>query len=75
VHNLNTFAAYSDFRRQRAALRVEGKQPDGVALAMTLQRYSELGIEYTRHIQQVIEKESLAPFDNAQLILERLNEG
>jgi len=75
VHNLNTFPAYTDFRRQRAALRVEGKHADGSALAMTLQRYSELGIEYTRHIQAVIEKESLSPFDDAQLIIDRSDEG
>lgn len=75
VHNLNTFLAYNDFRRQRAALRVEGKPPEGHALAMTLQRYSELGLEYTRHIQAVIEKESLAPFDDAQLTVDRSNEG
>jgi Bax protein len=75
VHNLNTYAPYGDFRRQRAALRVEGKTLEGSALAMTLQRYSELGVEYTRHIQAVIEKESLAPFDDAQLMVGRLNEG
>jgi Bax protein len=75
VHNLNTFLAYGDFRRQRAGLRVEGKSPEGTALAMTLQRYSELGLEYTRHIQAVIEKEGLAPFDDAQLSIDRSNEG
>jgi Bax protein len=75
VHNLNTFAAYGDFRKQRSALRVEGKPIEGTALAMTLLRYSELGVEYTRHIQGVIEKESLAPFDDAQLMLDRRNEG
>jgi Bax protein len=75
VHNLNTYLAYGDFRKQRAALRVEGKSPEGRALAMTLQRYSELGLEYTRHIQAVIEKESLAPFDDAQLSIGRGNEG
>jgi Bax protein len=67
AHNLNTFGAYRDFRRQRAALRVEHKSPEGHALAMTLQRYSELGFIYTRHIQAVIEKESLSAFDDAQL--------
>jgi Bax protein len=75
VHNLNTFPPYNDFRKQRAGLRVEGKSPEGRALAMTLLRYSELGLEYTRHIQAVIEKESLAPFDDAQLAVERSNEG
>jgi Bax protein len=75
VHNLNTYPAYGDFRRQRAALRVEGKPADGLALAMTLQRYSELGIEYTRHIQAVIARESLSPFDDAQLAIDRANEG
>jgi Bax protein len=71
VHNLNTYPAYTDFRRQRAALRVEGQSPQGHALATTLMRYSELGIEYVRHIQAVIEKEVLAPFDDSQLIVER----
>jgi len=75
VHNLNTYAPYVDFRRQRAQLRTDGKSPEGHALAMTLQRYSELGLEYTRHIQAVIEKESLSPFDDAQLTLDRSNEG
>ncbi len=75
VHNLNTFPPYADFRRQRAALRVEGRPPEGHALAMTLQRYSELGLEYTRHIQAVIEKESLAPFDDAQLMVDRGDQG
>jgi Bax protein len=75
VHNLNTYLAYTDFRRQRAALRVEGKPPEGHALALTLERYSELGLEYTRHIQAVIEKERLAPFDDARLTVARSDEG
>jgi Bax protein len=75
VHNLNTYLAYGDFRKQRAALRVEGKAPEGHALALTLQRYSELGLDYTRHIQAVIEKERLAPFDGAQLMVARNDEG
>ncbi|MGH7004054.1 MAG: glucosaminidase domain-containing protein, partial [Alphaproteobacteria bacterium] len=75
VHNLNTFGAYTDFRRQRAARRVDGWAPDGHVLAITLQRYSELGLEYTRHIQGVIVKESLRPFDDAQLTSERDQDG
>jgi Bax protein len=68
VHNLNTYGAYGDFRRQRALLRNDGKTVEGHVLAITLQRYSELGLEYTRHIQGVIEKESLKSFDESQLI-------
>ena len=75
VHNLNTFAAYGDFRRQRALLRADSRLPDGHALATTLLRYSELGIEYTRHIQLVIEKESLKSFDDSQLAVDRGQEG
>jgi len=75
VHNLNTYGAYGDFRRQRAQLRSEGKSPDGHVLAITLQRYSELGLEYTRHIQGVIEKESLRPFDGSMLVADRDSEG
>jgi Bax protein len=68
VHNLNTFAAYTEFRRQRAAARAAAKPLDGQVLANTLLRYSELGAEYTRHIQGVIDKEQLKPFDDARLI-------
>lgn len=67
THNLNTFKAYRAFRRKRAALRVEGKSPEGHALAMTLQGYSELGFIYTRRIQALIESESLSAFEDVQL--------
>ncbi len=68
VHNLNTLFAYGAFRKQRELMREAGKAPDGHALAGTLLRYSELGAEYTRHIQMVINKENLAALDAARLV-------
>jgi Bax protein len=38
VHNLNTFGAYREYRRQRASLRAQGKWPQGHPLAITLNR-------------------------------------
>lgn len=68
--NLNTYPAYADFRRQRAALRSGEKTIEGHALAATMLRYSELGADYTRHIQGVIQRENLAVFDEARLAVE-----
>jgi Bax protein len=68
THNLNTLFAYGTFRKLRQQMRDDGRRPDGQALAGTLLRYSELGAEYTRHIQLVIQKEDLAAFDAARLV-------
>jgi Bax protein len=67
AHNLNTHAAYADFRRKRAGFRHEGKLPDPAELALTLTKYSERGEAYTHEIAQVIRKLNLNRADMAYL--------
>lgn len=63
IHNLNTHAAYADFRRERARLRAAGAMPTGHALARYLGRYSELGHAYIRMVRAVIRDNDLEAYD------------
>lgn len=63
VRNLNTHAAYKDFREQRAALRDAREPQQGHKLAAKLTRYSTRGSHYTRHVQQIIATNALGRFD------------
>lgn len=63
MHSLNSVFAYSDFRRQRAALREKGEDLTGYVLAANLLSYSELGGRYVRDLRFLI----------AQYRLEELN--
>lgn len=65
VHNLNTQPAYRAFRRQRAALREEGRQPGGLDLAATLTAYSERGTAYVRDLKAIIRGNRLDTLDGA----------
>jgi Bax protein len=65
--NLNTHAAYKDFRQLRSQLRAEGKTLDSQALAGTLIRYSERGKDYIKNIRAVIRTSRLTAFDAAKL--------
>ena len=65
AHNLNTFAAYRDFRARRAALR--GSARAGLALADTLTAYSERGAAYIATLRQLITENRLLRFDAARL--------
>lgn len=67
VMNLNTHRAYREMRQARAKLRQQGKEPTGLALVGTLQRYSERGTDYTRAISSVIRVNGLVDFDSAKL--------
>jgi Bax protein len=67
MHNLNTHAAYKEFRRQRAALRARGLQPDGERLAGALKRYSERGEDYIETLRLIIRGNGLDEFDRARL--------
>lgn len=63
VRNLNTHAAYKDFRAQRAALRDAREPRQGHKLAAKLTRYSTRGSHYARHVQQIIASNALGRFD------------
>ncbi|MBU1687309.1 MAG: glucosaminidase domain-containing protein [Proteobacteria bacterium] len=54
IHNLNTHAAYENFRHMRLESRKKGGGPDGFSLAKTLRAYSERNNDYVRAIQGMI---------------------
>lgn len=65
VHNLNTQPAYRTFRRQRAALRDQGRLPDGFDLAAALTAYSERGVAYVRDLRAIIRGNRFDTLDGA----------
>ena len=67
-NNLNTHNAYQEFREARAQLRQEDKQIIGLYLTKYLKRYSAIGEKYVAIIEDIIEKNSLTDFDNANLL-------
>jgi Bax protein len=67
MRNLNTHAAYDDFRGQRAAMRERSLLPDGHALAGTLIAYSERRQTYVKELRAIIDANVLTPFDQARL--------
>jgi Bax protein len=67
AHNLNTFAAYGEFRRAREALREAGRPLIGTELATTLGNYSERREAYIATIRLIIRANALGMFDKARL--------
>lgn len=66
AHNLNTHAAYREFRVARTAMRRAGQPLDGDALAGSLSRYSERGSAYVRSIRAIMRDNGLAALDAAR---------
>jgi Bax protein len=54
MHNLNVGFAYQNFRKQRRALRLEGKPLNAMVLAGLLDRYSQRGDAYIAEIRRII---------------------
>lgn len=67
MRNLNTHSAYLGLRRRRAALRAEGRHPDGFELAKTLARYSERGEAYENSLHTIMRGNALLAADRARL--------
>ncbi|KZD04212.1 glucosaminidase domain-containing protein [Oceanibaculum pacificum] len=65
--NLNSHAAYADFRKARAELRQQGKPLDGYRLAGHLLRYSERGPDYIRTLRIIMKGNQLAELEQAEL--------
>jgi Bax protein len=65
--NLNTHRAYRGLRALRREARDMGARPDGQALAVGLEPYSEKGEEYVELLRALIRVNRLAPFDDAIL--------
>jgi Bax protein len=69
--NLNSFSAYDALRAKRASLRAQGQLPDGLSLAGTLLRYSELGGDYVAQVRELIRINGLGALDKARLAATR----
>lgn len=65
--NINTHQAYQNLRDLRASLRANNKRLTGVALAGTLDKYSERGQTYIDAIRALIRFNRLEPVDEAYL--------
>ena len=65
--NLNTHRAYSGLRDKRASLRQQDLAVTGEALAQTLTRYSERGLDYVNSLIGMMRYNGLGAADNAQL--------
>ncbi len=67
MNNLNTHSAYQDLRDKRVALRRQGKEISGLALAETLVSYSEKGQEYVETLKSIITANDLDLDDKTYL--------
>jgi Bax protein len=74
-NNLNTHNAYQEFREARAQLRQGNKQIAGLDLIKYLKNYSAIGDKYVSIIKDIIEKNSLTDFDQANLLPTNLKKG
>tara|TARA_B100000427_G_scaffold311831_1_gene302796 strand:- start:441 stop:1310 length:870 start_codon:yes stop_codon:yes gene_type:complete len=66
--NLNTHPAYLEFRRARAQMRNQGRDPDARHLATRLTQYSEIPKTYGNLLHQIIDGEKLEDFDGVRLL-------
>lgn len=67
TRNLNTHAAYEEFRAFRSRRRIAGQFPSSLALTPTLSAYSERGVEYVNDLQRIIRSNRLEALDQAKL--------
>jgi len=74
-NNLNTHNAYKDFREARAQLRQEKGQVTGLELTKYLKNYASIGEKYVSILENIIIKNSLTDFDNANLLPTKLKKG
>lgn len=65
--NLNSNAAYGEFRMRRASLRSKGLMPTGPGLVGTLIGYSERREAYVKDLQNMMERNNLPALDKADL--------
>ena len=74
-NNLNTHNAYQEFREERAKIREEGGEIDGLRLTKYLKNYAAIGEKYVRILNDIIEKNSLTDFDKAKMLPTNLKKG
>lgn len=75
MRNLNTHAAYTEFRVNRLVLRAEGRPLEGTALVPAMGAYSETKDRYLKLLRNVIDVNDLAPLDGARLRNDRRRRG
>ena len=74
-NNLNTHNAYKKFREVRAQLRQNEEKVTGLDLAKYLKNYSAIGEKYVRILEDIIKRNSLTDFDEANLLSTKLKKG
>ena len=66
--NLNTHSSYKEFRKYRATQRDNDEELNSLELANYLNKYAEIGEEYTFTLKKIIKQNNLKDFDNAKII-------
>jgi len=67
-NNLNTHNAYKEFREERAKIRERDETINGLLLIKYLKAYASIGEKYIAILTNIIVKNSLTDFDNANLL-------
>lgn len=67
MENLNSHRAYGQFRAMRAAMRQAGRPMDALALAGTLESYSEEGALYVDRLRTIMRMPEVAAARDAKL--------
>ena len=65
--NLNTHSNYQEFRETRAMQRKNNNKILGLQFTKYLDKYSEIGYEYSYRLKKIIEQNSLTDFDDSVL--------
>ena len=63
MRNLNRNYAYREFRRARYKAMTEARHFSGLEGAMTLRRYSQLGMTYVHLLEDVITENALVMYE------------
>ena len=74
-NNLNTHNAYKEFREVRAQMRQEDGKLNALQLTQYLEKYAGIGKKYVEILDDIIRKNSLTDFDNAELLPTKLKKG
>ena len=74
-NNLNTHNAYKEFREERAKIREKDNVINGLLLVKYLKNYASIGEKYTAILADIIRKNSLTDFDNADLLPTKTKKG
>ena len=66
--NLNTHPSYKEFRIERAIQRDNDQKLDSLKLVNFLEKYAEIGKEYTEVLKKIINQNSLTDFDDVDIL-------